>query len=1146
MNVVELISHYGDLGVTFRVVDNNLNIGAPRGKLTPGQISELRRHKDEIVKFLNDHHKKQENNRSIEPAEEKEYYTLSPGQKRLFIVSLFDKGGIGYNMPFVLILEGKLNNARMENIFHRLVQRHESFRTSFEMQHDEPVQRIHQTVPFAIEYYTQTGTPEETIHAFVKPFDLSQAPLVRVGLIKIEDETHILGVDMHHIISDGTSMGIFMREFMALYGGSELAEPRLRYRDYSEWVQQDKQVESIKKQEDYWLDVFAGDIPQLNLPLDYLRPTIQAFDGRQILFFIDKEEMDRLKALALKEHATLFIVMFSIYNVLLSRLSGQEDIIVGTPAAGRGHDDLQGVIGMFVNTLALRNFPTGKKTFREFMLEVKDRTLAAFSNQDYPYEGLVEKVVKEREPGRNPLFDSMFAFQNVDIPEIEIQGIQLKHFVREEQAAKFDLLIEFMEERNRLSFLFKYDTKLFRKETIIRFSEYFKRMVSTVANDNDIVLSNIDMMTEAEKQRVLFDFNHTASDYPRDKTIHELFRDQVERTPDRIAVIDSSSHGLSYRELDERSNRLANELIRKGIEPDMIVGIKIARSMEMIAGILGILKSGAAYLPIEIDYPQERIDYMLKDSRAALLVKANNEEDEKVRSLEDQKVLFLDPLTLLPSYPLNFSLLPATVNRQPATSLAYVIYTSGSTGKPKGVLTMHSNVTRVVKNTNYIEFGAEDRVLQLSNYAFDGSVFDIYGALLNGSALVLIDRQTVLAVDRLAHRIRHEHVTVFFVTTALFNILVELEKESLVHVRKILFGGERVSVEHSRKALAFLGKGKILHVYGPTETTVYATYYPIDAIDDQAATIPIGRPLANTTIYILDKHLNPVPVGIGGELYIGGEGTARGYLNNPELTNDKFVTPTKNTQTKSFCPAFYKKRAAGGILYKTGDLGRWLDDGTIEFLGRIDHQVKLRGFRIELGEIESELLKYNGIKEALVLIKENKRNENTQETDRYLCAYVVSGSELNRPELRECLSRRLPEYMIPSYFIRLEKFPLTSNGKIDMKQLPDIAIDNIDNEDEYVAPRNETEDILAEIWSEVLEIDKSKIGIDSDFFHLGGHSLKAVLIAAKIRKRFNFDISIMEIFKTPTIRGIASLFKAIQLACNQEIPINEDTEEVVL
>ncbi|UCH93464.1 MAG: amino acid adenylation domain-containing protein [Candidatus Aminicenantes bacterium] len=1091
---------------------------------------------------------------SIEPVEKRNYYPLSSAQKRLFILYHLDTNNIGYNSSLVVLLEGKLDKEKFADNFRQLIHRHESLRTSFHLEDEAPVKVVHHEAELEIEYDRslvncqgtgEVSSPikvEKIIKNFIRPFNLFRAPLLRVGLIHLDDNQHILMVDMHHIITDGTSYGIFIKDFTQLYAGKELLPLKLQYKDYARWQNSDKQRKTLKAQEEYWSKQFAGDIPILNLPYDYPRPLVQDFAGETLTFKISGKDTAALKALVLERETTLYMLLLSVYNILLSKLSAQEDIIVGTPTAGRRHADQQHIIGMFVNTLALRNFPTGEKTFKEFLEKLKQQTLEAFENQDYQFEDLVEKVDLERDASRNPLFDTMFALQNLEIPELDIHGLKVKPYHYETRVARFDLTLQAYEVKTNLLFKLEYCLKLFRIETIQRFIEYFKCIITAVLKDSEIKLSQIEIIPGNEKKQILEDFNNTVTLYPKDKTIHELFAEQVEKTPDNIAVIGKMQsaerkaqsiernkerhascamhYSLTYRELNEKTQGLACLLREKGVGPDTIVGIIAKRSLEMIIGILGILKAGGGYLPIDPDYPEERMRYMLQDSALKILV--TTQDFSKEIKFAREIIYISDAINRVPTSPhLHLSLAPAA-------SLAYIIYTSGTTGKPKGVMTIHANVTRVVRNTNYIRLTKMDRVLQLSNYAFDGSVFDIYGALLNSAVLVMIKEEDVLAVNRLSEVIKRETITVFFVTTALFNALVDLEIECFKGLRKVLFGGEQVSVQHSEKALEYMRKHRIIHVYGPTETTVYATYYYIDEIDDSLGTIPIGKPIANTTVYILDKYLNVVPIGVIGELYIGGEGTARGYLNSPGLTAEKFDQDKRKKVPGERIYSLEGTRGLAPLLYRTGDLARWLSDGNIQFIGRIDHQIKIRGFRVELEEIQNQLLKYPGIKEAVVISNLDKKG------DRYICAYIVNLNGVCadgiEEELKEFLSGKLPGYMIPSYFVSLEKIPLNPNGKVDRKALPSPGIKTAGN---YVPPGNEQEEKLVFLWADVLARDeshasqlRSSIGIDDDFFHLGGHSLKAAILTAKIQKELEVKVSLAEIFVRPTIRQLVQYIHA--------------------
>ncbi|MCX6584763.1 MAG: amino acid adenylation domain-containing protein [Candidatus Aminicenantes bacterium] len=1066
---------------------------------------------------------------AIEPAKEKEYYRLSSAQKRLYALQQMEEHNIAYNMSQVFPLARQIDKEKLVAVFNRLIARHDTLRTSFEMVEGDPVQKIHDSVEWNPQFYKIDETGWDNVEQYFKrPFNLSEAPLLRVGLVEIESPSpyYYLRVEMHHIISDEVSQNLLQKEFMALYQDEELPPLRLQYKDYSEWQGSEQRQLIIKEQEKFWLEMFADQAPVLNLPTDYPRPIMQSFEGSSVEFLLTEKESRILKEAAEQTGATVYMSILSVFAILLSRLSGQEDIVVGTPIAARRHADLEKIIGMFVNTLAVRNAPCAEKVYREFLLELKEGTLKVYDNQEYPFEELADKISVGRDTGRNPVFDVMFNLvrmeeNNYNISESEEKAQYLN--IHRKGTAKFDLTLTAVEQGDRFLFNYEYCTRLFKPGTIDRFNSYFKRLLDSLSEGLDVKLFEMEIISADEKQRVLYEFNDTGADYPKDKTIHQMFEGMVDKTPDHIAVIgpqvSRTPIQITYRQLNEQSDRLAGLLIEKGVLPDTIVGIMMERSVEMVAGILGILKAGGAYMPIDQDYPEERINYMIKDSGAKLLAVANDQEGEKVRWWEGEKVLLEEifkspqsssyPLTFLPSYLLNSS------------NLAYVIYTSGSTGKPKGVLTMHYNVTRVVTNTNYLRVKPEDRVLQLSNYAFDGSVFDIYGALLNSSALVMLSREDVVAIDQLAGLIKREAVTVFFVTTALFNVLVEYRIDCFNRIRKVLFGGERVSVGHSRKALEYMGKGRIIHVYGPTETTVYASYYFIDEIAENAATIPIGSPLSNTTIYILDPYMNPLPTGVQGEIYIGGEGTARGYLNRPGLTAEKFIAFQHSSSV-----IHHSK------FYRTGDLARWDTNGHIEFLGRIDYQVKIRGFRIELGEIEVKLSRHDNIANAVVtVIEDGSENKN-------LCAYIAAKPkcELNISELREYLSGELPDYMVPSYFVQLEKIPVTANGKIDVKALPAPDGISLKNDVDYMPPTGDLEKKLVEIWEKVLGRDN--IGVHENFFLVGGDSIKSIQIISRMNQA-GYKLEMKDLFQYPVISDLARRVKKSKRIPDQSVITGE-------
>jgi len=1573
---------------------------------------------------------------SIEPVVEKKYYEMSSAQKRIYTLQQLDLNSTSYNMPGVLDLEGDLDVERLREAFNNLIQRHEALRTSFEVTEEGLMQKVHKKVEFEIEEYKaeEDNEIEDIIKSFIRAFDLSKAPLLRVGLVKVHTNKHILMYDIHHIISDGTSVGILVEEFSKAYAGEELTPLRIQYKDFSEWQNESFKSDSIKKQEKYWLKQFEGEISVLNLLTDYQRPALQSFEGDSIQFEIGSELTNKLRQIAKATGSTMYMVLLGIFNILLSKYSGQEDIIVGTPIAGRPHADLENIIGMFVNTLTMRNHPSGEKTFIEFLREVKDNALGAYENQDYQFEELVEKLSLARDFSRNPLFDVMFALQNMDIGELVVKDIKIKPYKSENMISKFDITMNAVELENSISIDIQYCTKLFNKATIERMHKHLDNIIQIVTDNIDIKLSDVEILTEEEKQQILTDFNNTKADYPKNKTIHQLFEEQVKRTPDDIAVI-FEDNKLTYLELNERANQLARILRDKGVVTDSIVGIMVERSLEMIVGIVAILKAGGAYLPIDPEYPKNRIISMLNDSNALMLLtkeeiikdisftvlqkqntgdanivvtekraqitnlcsipipdrtlvnyekyhkyiglgmaknsvsiqatrgcpyncafchkiwpkkhivrpaehifqevemyykvgirrfvfiddifnldmgnsskfltmiiekgykiqlyfpnglrgdiltkeyidlmvkagmvnlslaletasprlqklvgknmnleklKGNIEyilekyphvivelesmlgfptetEEEALKTLEfikslkwmhfpyvhllkiypntdmaklaiengisietiensdslayheyaetmpfsksftmefqaeflnnyflnkerllyvlphqmkvlteseliqkynsylpvdiqsfselltqmdisqeelgdisfadesygvvpnfnekiqkyfpikehtdkslrillldlsqyfssdtqmvydvieaplgemylltyvnekygdkifgkiakpridfdsydelkvliedfkpdiigirsmtfykdffhktisiirnwgikvpiiaggpyatsDYKVLLKDrniDLAILGEGEVTFGELIGAIlkneNKLPEKDILntipgisfikeddsssreiilldrisealikesrenllntttsdkplYVIYTSGSTGKPKGVVITHRNLVNLIsfeyENTN-INF--KEKVLQFASFCFDVSAQEIFSTLLAGGNLFIVRNDQRSNIEWLFKYIERNEIKNIFLPTAFLKFISS--EEAYVRmlpaiVEQIITAGEQLFITDILRKHMKENKICLHNHYGPTETHVVSTYL-IDCNKEIEPILPIGKPISNTKIYIIDKNNTLQPIGIAGELCIAGDALGRGYLNRAELTAEKFVD-------NPFEP--------GTRMYKTGDLARWLLDGNIEFLGRIDHQVKIRGFRIELGEIENKLLNHEAVKEAMVLAKDDNSGS------KYLCAYVVGERELSISELREHIAKDLPDYMIPTYFIQLDKMPLTTNGKIDRKALPSPD-GNITTGTEYVAPGNELEEKLTNIWSEVLNVEK--VGINDNFFELGGHSLKAINVIAKIHKVINISVPLREIFEAPTIKSLA-------------------------
>ncbi len=1034
---------------------------------------------------------------SIEPAEEKEdYYPLSSAQKRMYTLQQFDEASTGYNIPAIITIEGSLEKEKLEEIFKKLIKRHEALRTSFEVIDGEPVQVVHKEVSFEIEY-TESDKEKvsEIASVFVKAFDLRKAPLLRVALSKINDKEHILMIDMHHIISDGVSMGILTKEFIELYDGKELPKLRIQYKDFAAWQNEMYKSGEIKKQEEYWLKAFEGEVPVLNMPTDHQRPSIQSFEGKSIDIELNYELTGKLKQIAKETGSTMYMVLLSAYNVLLSKYSGQEDIIIGSPIAGRPHADLENIMGMFVNTLAMRNYPESNKTFKEFLSEVKASSLQAFENQDYQFEELIDKLSIKRDLSRNPLFDIMFSMESIDKKEISIEGLEFKPYGLENKIAKFDLTVSAVEANNNIALNFEYCTKLFGKNTIERMVEHYIKIIEAITTNLEISIKDIGILTEKETQLLLHDFNNTNEEYQTNKTIQQRFEEQVEEHPEHVAVVKDDIY-LTYSELNEKSNQLARILRSKGVQAESIVALSTERSIETIIGMLAVLKAGGAYLPIDPSYPEDRKEYMLEDSKAKILLT----QSYMTKDISyDGELIYLDNKELYEGDASNLQ------HNTKSNNMAYIIYTSGSTGKPKGVMIEHHGVINLCYwlNERY-NLKNNKNILQITNTSFDVSVEEIFGALLNGATLCIAADEILMDKNKFKQFVDKHNINMAqFVPATLSELIINNEKMESLKI--VICGGDKIS-EALKEQVLDMGYN-LYNCYGPTEITV-------DAATKQCerGKVTIGKPIANTRAYILDNNNGLQPIGVPGELCISGVGLARGYLNREELTAEKFV---------------YNPYEKNQKMYKTGDLVRWLEDGDIEFLGRIDHQVKVRGFRIELGEIESQLLKYEGIREVIVIAKEDKSGSN------YLCGYICGDREYSISELREHLSKDLPEYMIPAYFIQLDKLPLTPNGKVDRKALPEPD-GSITTGAEYVAPESEIEEILAVIWSEVLGIEK--IGVNDNFFELGGHSLKAMNVTSKIKKEIGIDIPLKELFTIPTIKQLSKYIRNNEIGEQKTTP----------
>ncbi len=1062
---------------------------------------------------------------------------LSYSQERLWFLDQFEPGGTFYNMPGVLRLEGELDVGLLERSINEIIRRHEVLRTTFSAVDGKPEQVIAPLMSLEIKRIDLIELTDERREAEIRryleediqqPFDLLLGPLVRATLLslgkaKISGEAHyILLFTLHHIVSDGWSTAILIREFIALYEAyragraSPLAELTVQYADYAIWQRKWLQGERLEQQVNYWKQQLAGAPAILELPADYPRPAVQSYRGATLYTTVSPSVTGQLQQLGRQQDATLFMVLLAAFNILLSRYSGQDDLCVGTPIANRNRLEIEGLIGFFINTLVLRTDLSGNPTFMELLTRVKAVCLGAQIHQDLPFEKLVEELSPVRDMSHNPLFQVMLALQNTPETALEIEGLKIAPEVMEVGTSKFDLDLEITESEGGLEIQYSYNTDLFARSTIERLAGHFGVLLESIAANPNRLISELPFLTTKERNQLLTQWNGSEVTYPSGHCIHQLFEMQAMRHPDAIAVVFEDKQ-LSYEALNQKANRLAHFLKSQGIGPEVLVGICIERSLEMMVGILGILKAGGAYLPVEPELPEGKLRLILQDSGIEWVLTSSTLSEKIPKRYH---TLYLDQ-----EVSAGYSAQPLASSGLNPRQLAYMLYTSGTTGIPKGVGVTHSNLINqyYAWETAY-DLEANDVHLQMARYTFDVFAGDWIRALCSGGKLVICSRETLLQPDRLYALLQSELITVAEFVPAVLRALADYLDDTqhrLDFMRLLICGSDRWYMEEYKRFLKLCGQTtRLVNSYGLTEATIDSTYFESPLGDSLVQElVPIGQQFANTRCYILDRWLNPVPIGVAGELYIGGAGVVRGYFNRAELTAERFVPDPFSQQT-------------GERLYKTGDVVRYQLDGNIEHLGRTDHQVKIRGLRIELGEIEAALLQHPQIRQAVVVAGE----EGTSEVQR-LVAYVAGDeAQLEIAELHNYLKAYLVDYMIPSIFVLLDEMPLNANGKINRKALPQPSIDG-QIADQYVAPRNEIEEKIALIWAEVLGIDR--IGIHDNFFQLGGHSLLAIQIISRIYKQFGIKLPLREIFQSATI---ALLAEAIGIAQWREVNSIHDLE----
>jgi amino acid adenylation domain-containing protein/non-ribosomal peptide synthase protein (TIGR01720 family) len=1052
-------------------------------------------------------------------------FPLSFAQARLWFLDQLEPGKPFYNISSALLLKGSLNLAALEQSLNEVIRRHEILRTSFATVDGQPVQVIEPNLKLTLNVQDLRQLPpieqQQTVQQLIaqsanQPFDLTQLPLLRVSLLHVGESEYVMLLVMHHIISDGWSMGVLIREMVALYKAygagkpSPLAEVTIQYADFAVW--QRSLPEAIASQITYWKQQLSGNLPVLQLPTDRPRPPVQTFKGARQSLLLTKNLTPALKKLSQQENATLFVTLLAAFQTLLYRYTNQADICVGSPIANRNRVEIEGSLGVFVNTLVLRTDLAGNPTFRELLGRVREVALAAYSHQDLPFEKLVEELQPQRDLSRNPLFQVMFALQNAPMPEIALEGLTIDTLNVETNRAQFDLSLAIVENSQGAIAEVEYSTDLFEAATIARMLKHFETLLEGIVANPDRCLSDLPILTASERQQLLVDWNDTFADYPKDCCIHQLFEAQVEQTPDAVAAI-FDAQTLTYCQLNAKANQLAHYLRSLGVKPEQLVGVCVERSLEMMVGILGILKAGGAYLPLDSSYPSERLAFMLEDARIGILLT----QQHLIEKLPQSRVAIACLDTDWEEISQHSQENPHT--NVTAENLAYVIYTSGSTGTPKGVEITHQSLTNhSIAVAKAYQLQSSDRILQFGSISFDVSAEEIFPSWLSG-ATVVIRPEEILDFANFGQFLAPEKVTVVNLPTTYWHewvsYLVDSKTELPPTLRLAIVGTEAVQPEQLVIWEKQVGnRVRWINAYGPTEATIGVTLYELTTSERQLSCVPIGRPIANTQIYILDSHLQPVPIGVTGEIYIGGDSLSRGYLNRPDLTAEKFIlNPFERANSQSLKPS---------RLYKTGDLARYLPDGNIQLIGRIDSQVKIRGFRIELGEIETILKQHPAVRDAVVLAQEESEKPNHKR----LVAYIVAKETATTTvEMRDLLTKKLPNYMVPSGFVILEILPLLPNGKVDRNALLHLNLTPHEPETKFVEPSTTIEGVLAKIWAEVLRIEQ--VGIHDNFFELGGDSILSIQAIARANKA-GLRLTPKQLFEHQTIAELAAVASTIQ------------------
>ncbi len=1014
-----------------------------------------------------------------------------------------------YNEPITVRRRGPLDVDALERALSEIVARHEIWRTVFAVEDGEPVQRIAPPWRWSVPVVDLRGLPAgvreaEALHLArldaVRPFDLARGPLVRALLVHVDDDDHRLFLTLHHIVHDGVSVfGLLIPELTALYGAfvagerSPLAELPIQYGDFARWERSVLDGEALQPHLDYWQGRLGGDRPATELTSDRPRPARQSFRGARQAFALPPALGDGLKVLSAQERVTLFMTLFAAFAAVVHRYTGLDDLTLGTVSAGRKRPEIQRLLGFFANPLALRVVTAGDPTVRELLHRVRDSALDALAHDEAPIEQVVNALKLPRDPRRNPLFQLVFA---LEAPRSALPaGWELSHLDVDPGTSKFDLYLELADHGPHMVGRCVYQTDLFDAPTIGRFVQHYRRTLEAFVADPEQRLSALPLVDEVERARLL-EWGTRRGSYP-EMPIHRIFEAHVARRPDTVALV-ADDRRLTYAELDRYANQLAQRLRTLGARPGVRVGVLMERSLEMVVALLGVLKSGAAYVPLGAAYPRDLLAFMLEDADVAAVVTVDRLRMALPDTAPTTIVLDADGTLAGPA--------PTTIVDVGPDDVAYVMYTSGSTGRPKGVAVPHRGIVRLLFGQDYTRFAPDEVFGHVSAFTFDVTTFEIWGALLHGARCVMLP-PGVPTPAVVADTIGRHGITTLWLTGSLFNGLIEDAPGALAGLRRLLVGGEALSVPHVRRALGLLRGTQLINGYGPTEASVFACCHPVPRdLPADAPSVPIGRPITNTDAYVMDRHGQLTPIGVPGELLLGGPGVALGYVNRPDLTREKFIPDPFTGEP-------------GARVYRTGDLVRWRPDGTLEYLGRLDNQVKVRGFRIEPGEVEAAIAQYPEVREVAVAARPDGHG------GKRLVAYVVPRAASGPPltELRPFLGERLAPHMIPSLFVTLTSLPLTPSGKIDRQRLPAPEALTTTPSGEVVEPRDAVEGQLVELWEDLLGV--RGIGVTDDFFDLGGHSLLAVRMLQRLAESYRVTLPLAALYANSTVERLAEALR---------------------